>query len=63
MPTPAMHVRAMTPWPGPCRTPLLKWEAIVKLRFIHLTCLFAFSRLIFSLSLDFFNPELFSLGN
>lgn len=56
------HVGAGAPWRGPRRAPLFKWEAIIKPSFIPLTCLFAFSRLIFSLSLDFFNPELFSLG-
>lgn len=59
---PALCVWAVMLWPSSCRTSLLKWEAIMKLKFICLTCLFVFSRLIFSLSLDFFNPELFSLS-
>lgn len=51
------RVKAVAPWPRSCWT-LLKQEAINPALF---TCLFAFSRLIFSLSLDFFNPGMFSL--
>lgn len=61
VPTPAMRVRAVALRPCSCRPPVLRWEAIVQPSFIHLACLFAFSRLIFSSFPDFLNPELFSL--